>query len=64
MSEEKAAASIVDLNKNGIPDYQETWFYVFLWGFTRSIVRALAPEHTLVRRAVEAIDDALEDEKP
>ncbi len=57
-------ASIVDLNHNGIPDYQEAWFYSFLWAVARTLIRAFAPSHTIVRRGVEALDDAIKDTRP
>jgi hypothetical protein len=55
---------IIDLNQNGIPDYQEAWFYRALWGLLRGLTRTFAPEHTLVRRGVEAVDEAIQRELP
>ena len=55
---------VLDLNQNGIPDYQEPWFYQLLWGILRGLTRAFAPPHTLVRRGVEAVDQALPKERP
>lgn len=40
-----------DFNNNGIPDYQEGWFYQALW-FGVRIVAAIVPQHTLFARGV------------
>jgi hypothetical protein len=53
---EPRAPTILDLNANGLPDYQEPAVWRWLWVAVRAVVRATAPTHTLVRRGVEALD--------
>lgn len=48
--------SMVDLNQNGIPDYQEPWFYKTLFKIGLFVARMFAPDHTMFRRAMEAAD--------
>ena len=52
-------AQVIDLNQNGIPDYQEAFFYRAVWNVTKTLVRTFCPPHTLVRRGVEALDAAM-----
>jgi hypothetical protein len=43
----------LDENRDGVPD---PWIARVAWWLAATIVRGLAPSHTIVRRAVEDID--------
>ncbi len=46
----------LDLNNNGIPDYKEPWLYKTLFKVGLFLARLLAPDHTMFRRGMEAVD--------
>lgn len=48
--------SWLDLDGNGVPDYQEAWFLRGAWRVAVFVVRMLAPSNTIVRRGVELIE--------
>ncbi len=50
---------LLDLDANGIPDYQEPAFWKALWFIGSALIRAFAPPHTLARRGVDAVDDGI-----
>lgn len=50
---------MIDLNRNGIPDYQEPIVWRAVWSVFSTLVRAFAPSHTVILRGVEAIDPAI-----
>lgn len=49
-------APMVDLNHNGIPDYEEGWFWRTLYEVGRALVVVFAGEKTRARAAVDYID--------
>lgn len=48
----------LDLNHNGIPDYEEPWLWRFVWGAFSFAVRVFAPPHTIIARGVNAVEQA------
>lgn len=48
----------LDLNHNGIPDYEEPWLWRFVWNAFSFAVRVFAPPHTILARGVSAVDQA------
>jgi hypothetical protein len=52
------SAGFPDFNGNGVPDYQEGWFWRASWAVFAGLVKAFAPKHTLIHRGVMAAEDA------
>lgn len=49
-------AGLLDLNHNGIPDYEEGWFWRTLYEVGRFFVVTFAGEKTRAMKAVQYID--------
>lgn len=54
----EAAHPWLDINHNGIPDYQEPWLWRGVWTVFSFLVRVFAPPHTIIARGVNAVDQA------
>jgi hypothetical protein len=52
---------LMDLNRNGIPDYREPWFWRGLWRAVSWAVRTFASPDTLAFRAVQHAERFRED---
>lgn len=51
--QEKPKGVPFDFNGNGVPDYQESWFWGGVWHVAASLVTTFAKPHTVAYRAVE-----------
>lgn len=47
-----------DFNHNGIPDLEEPAVLRAVWSVAVFLVRALSPNHTIIRKGVEQIEAA------
>lgn len=45
-----------DFNGNGVPDYQEGWFWRTTWTIFSGLVRTFAKPYTLIYKGVEAAE--------
>ena len=53
MPEKKEPPHLLDLNRNGIPDYREPWFWGGVWRGVSWLVRTFASPKTLAFQAVQ-----------
>jgi len=55
-TEEKTSRPWLDLNRNGIADWEEPWLWQAVWGLFGAFVRTFAGDKTVIRRSVDAVD--------
>lgn len=46
---------MLDLNNNGVPDQDESWFWLTLVKVGAFLTSAFAPKHTIAFRAADAV---------
>ncbi len=49
----------LDLDKNGIPDYEEAWPYKLLGKVAMFLIKTFCPPHTIAYRAADAYSAAI-----
>ncbi|ATB36281.1 hypothetical protein CYFUS_001695 [Cystobacter fuscus] len=55
---EKTASGVpLDFNNNGVPDFQESWFWRGVWRGAALLVKTFAKPHTVAYRAVVAAEE-------
>lgn len=55
----KRDPSVDDLDGNGVADIREPWFIRGIFGVALFIVRIFAPPHTIARRGMEGVNQAI-----
>ena len=54
--EAKPSGVPFDFNNNGVPDFQEGWFWLGILNGAKALALAFAKPHTVAYRAAQAVD--------